>query len=48
MAGSLLAQWILRGNATAAEWFTGVGAKDDGYTDVVYKNLDSIKVTPIQ
>jgi hypothetical protein len=46
--GAYLAQWLLRGNETAAAWFKAGGAKNAGFTDVVSKNLDSIKVTPIQ
>lgn len=45
MAGVYLAQWILRGNVTAAAWFTGDG-KVDGW-DEVYHDLDKISVTPI-
>lgn len=48
IAATRLAQWLLRGNTTAAEWFTGPGAEAAGYTDVVFQNLDSIEVTPIQ
>ncbi|KAI4603058.1 hypothetical protein KJ359_005848 [Pestalotiopsis sp. 9143b] len=47
VAGYHLAQWILRGNETAKEWFTGPGANETGFQDVVYENLDAIKVTPI-
>ncbi|ETS83077.1 hypothetical protein PFICI_04953 [Pestalotiopsis fici W106-1] len=47
VAGSHLAQWVLRGNETAKEWFTGPGANETGFQDVVYENLDAIKVTPI-
>jgi len=42
-----LAQWLLRGNQSAAAWFIGAGAKEDGFTDVVHRNLEKINVTPI-
>jgi hypothetical protein len=39
-------QWTLRGNTTASEYFTGDGAKNDGFA-VESKSLDKIQVTPI-
>ncbi|KAF6793450.1 cellulose-binding family II [Colletotrichum sojae] len=47
VVGSQLVQWVLRGNESAKAWFTGDGPKAVGITDVVFRNLDSIKVTPI-
>lgn len=47
-AGARYAQWLLRGNSTAGQYFTGDGAKADGWTDIVSKSLANIKVTPIQ
>ena len=40
-------QWLLRGDASVKEWFTGSGATEDGFYDIVYQNLDAIEVTPI-
>jgi len=37
---------VLRGNATAGEYFTGDSAKNDGWA-VESKSLDKLKVTPI-
>jgi len=45
-AASQWVLWTLRGNATAANFFTGGGAKSDGW-DVVSNGLDSLKVTPL-
>jgi hypothetical protein len=39
-------QWILRGNTTAAAFFTGQEATQAGWT-VESKALDAIKVTAI-
>jgi len=47
MAGVYLAQWLLQGNSTAGQWFTGTSAKADGYSDVIFQNLEKIKVAPI-
>ncbi len=49
VAASRWAEWTLRGNATAANFFTGTGAgtaKGDAW-DTVSASLDGIKVTPI-
>ncbi|PMD42127.1 hypothetical protein L207DRAFT_580802 [Hyaloscypha variabilis F] len=43
-AGTRWLQWLLQGNTTAAEYFTGTGAKKDGWT-AVSQNLASI--TPL-
>ncbi|KAK2599782.1 hypothetical protein N8I77_011507 [Diaporthe amygdali] len=48
VVGSQMVQWILRGNESAKAWFIGDDPKSIGINDVVYKNLDLIKVTPIQ
>ncbi|KAH8895353.1 hypothetical protein GQ53DRAFT_855691, partial [Thozetella sp. PMI_491] len=47
IAGRYIMQWLLRGDAKAKQWFIGDGAKADGITDIVYKNLNCIKVSPI-
>jgi hypothetical protein len=39
-------EWTLRGNATSAQFFTGNGAKADGWA-VESRNLNKISVTPI-
>lgn len=46
LGASRMAQWLLRGDTSAAQWFKG-GSAANGYTDVESKNLDSISVTPI-
>jgi len=46
VAAARFFQWTLRGNATAAAFFTGQEAKEAGWT-VESKNLDAIEVTPI-
>jgi hypothetical protein len=46
VAASRWAEWLLRGNTTSATFFTGTGAKTDGWT-AVSANLESINVTPI-
>lgn len=38
--------WVLRGNAEAASFFTGGGAEEAGWV-VESKDLDAINVTPI-
>ena len=43
-----MVSWLLRGEAETAAWFTGDGPKAAGVSDVKYKNLTGIKVTPIQ
>lgn len=48
MVGTQILQWMLRGNESAKAWFTGEGPKTIGINDVVFKDLDNIKVTPIQ
>ncbi|TDZ14146.1 putative secreted lipase [Colletotrichum orbiculare MAFF 240422] len=47
IVGSHILEWILRGNASAKDWFTGDGPESIGVIDVVSKDLDSIQVTPI-
>jgi hypothetical protein len=37
-------QYTLQANSTAADWFTGSGAKNDGW-DVEFKNLDKLNIT---
>jgi len=44
IAASHWVNWVLRGNATSASWFTGDGAKNSGWTEVESKNLDKIKI----
>ena len=46
IAASYWVSWLLRGNTTASSYFTGSGAKNDGWT-VEMANLDKISVTPI-
>jgi len=42
------ADWMLRGNASAATFFTNKAeATAAGWTDVSSQNLDKITVTPI-
>jgi hypothetical protein len=43
VAGVRWLQWTLRGNATAAMFFTGAGATSDGWA-VESKDLDKITV----
>jgi hypothetical protein len=38
--------WMLRGNASSADFFTGAGAKSAGWTEIESKNMASIKVPP--
>ena len=45
MAGVYLAQWLLRGNETASQWFKDT-AKAEGW-DVASHDLERIQVTPI-
>ncbi|KAK1635521.1 hypothetical protein BDP81DRAFT_490192 [Colletotrichum phormii] len=47
IVGSKILQWVLRGDESAKAWFSGDGPSSIGIKDVVYKNLDSIEVTPI-
>jgi hypothetical protein len=44
--GAKWVQWYMRGNATAADYLTGAGAKNDGWS-VVSADLDKLVVTPI-
>jgi len=47
VAASYLFNWVLRGNMTAAAWFTdGTAAKADGWS-FESQNLDKISVTPV-
>jgi hypothetical protein len=41
-------QWLLRGDARAKAWFISNEAKDAGFINVTYQNLDHVKVHPIQ
>jgi hypothetical protein len=41
-------QWLLRGNVTAAKWFTDGTALEDGFVDQKFQNLNKIRVKPIQ
>jgi hypothetical protein len=43
-AASHWVNWILRGNASAASFFTGDGAKTAGWTGVESKSLEKIKL----
>ncbi|KAL0930158.1 cellulose-binding family II [Colletotrichum truncatum] len=47
MVGTQIMRWMLRGDASAKDWFTGDNPKTIGIKDVVYKDLDSITVAPI-
>ncbi|KAK4156063.1 hypothetical protein C8A00DRAFT_12992 [Chaetomidium leptoderma] len=44
--GAQWVQWVMRGNASAAAYLTGSGAKNDGWS-VVSADLDKLGVTPI-
>lgn len=46
IAGGHWLEWMLRGNSSAKSYFTGAGAKNDGWT-VVFSDLDKINVTAI-
>ncbi|KAG4439957.1 hypothetical protein IFR05_004583 [Cadophora sp. M221] len=46
VAGGYWVDWLLRGNASAASYFTGAGAEDDGWT-VESANLEKLLVTSI-
>ena len=46
IAGARFFEWVLRGNATAASFFTGQGARLAGWS-VESKSLGGIQVTPI-
>ncbi|KAL2072919.1 hypothetical protein VTL71DRAFT_10243 [Oculimacula yallundae] len=46
IAGGYWLDWLLRGDTSAASYFTGAGAKNDGWS-VESANLDKIAVTPI-
>ncbi|WQF81095.1 Putative alpha/Beta hydrolase [Colletotrichum destructivum] len=48
VVGTKILEWVLRGDESAKAWFTGDGAKTAGVLNVVFKDLDGIKVTPIQ
>ena len=46
IAASYWVRWLLRGDNSAAAYFTGSGAQNDGWT-VQKADLDKISVTPI-
>ncbi|GKT70677.1 hypothetical protein ColTof4_03100 [Colletotrichum tofieldiae] len=46
--GTQILKWVLRGDESAKAWFAGDAAKAAGVKDVVFKDLDSIEVAPIQ
>lgn len=47
VAASFMYDWILRGNTTASSFYmSDVAAKATGW-DVVSRNLDKIKVSPV-
>ena len=48
IAGIKYMQCVLRGDATAGNWFTNGNALMVGFKDEKKKSLDNIKVTPIQ
>ncbi|KAK8055077.1 hypothetical protein PG993_000304 [Apiospora rasikravindrae] len=45
-AGQHWARWVLRGDTSAASYFTGNGAQQDGWT-VGSKSLNNLQTTPI-
>ncbi|KAK7950957.1 uncharacterized protein PG986_006685 [Apiospora aurea] len=45
-AGQHWARWVLRGDTSAASYFTGNGARQDGWT-VESKSLNNLQTTPI-
>ncbi|KAK8027789.1 hypothetical protein PG991_004845 [Apiospora marii] len=45
-AGQHWARWVLRGDTSAASYFTGNGAQQDGWT-VESKSLNNLQTTPI-
>jgi hypothetical protein len=46
VAASNWVNWVLRGNKTAASWFTGNDAKAAGWTEIESKNIDKIMIPP--
>ena len=49
VAAAHWARWVLRGDQSAASWFTGNGtgtARGDAW-DVVYQSLNLLQVTPV-
>ncbi|KAK4251843.1 hypothetical protein C7999DRAFT_10473 [Corynascus novoguineensis] len=45
--GGYWVEWILRGDSSAADYLTGDGAKNDGWT-VEYADLENLSVSPIE
>ena len=39
--------WMLRGNATSREYFTGGGARADGWLNITTSGLGSINVSAL-
>ncbi|BCS24875.1 uncharacterized protein APUU_41319A [Aspergillus puulaauensis] len=48
VTGRKILQWILRGDASAKDWFVGDAPHEVGYVNVTYQNLDRVHVEPIQ
>jgi len=46
IAATRFFEWTLRGNTTSAEFFTGTGATNAGWS-VESRGLELLKVTPI-
>lgn len=47
IVGRHIMQWMLRGDTRAKKWFVGDGPRTIGVSDVEYKSLRSVRVTPI-
>jgi len=47
VVASAMYNWVLRGDATAAHWFTSATALEADGWDTVSKNLEKVQVTPI-
>lgn len=47
VTGRKILQWILRGDASAKDWFVGDAPQEVGYVNVTYQNLDRVHVEPI-
>lgn len=47
VTGKKMLQWILRGDASAKDWFVGDAPHQAGYVNVTYQNLDRIHVQPL-
>jgi len=45
-AGQYWARWVLRGDTSAASYFTSSGGQQDGWT-VKSKSLNNLRTTPI-